>query len=61
MSNNEYEQQQFWIDEPIDIRIKYKHIYDIITYRIEEALYQTMLKQANKSHLPKGYTNEKQS
>lgn len=59
MSNNEYEQQQFWEDEPIDIRIKYKHLYDIITYKIEEALHQTMIKQSNKSYLPKEYTNGK--
>lgn len=59
MSNNEYEQQQFWEEEPVDIRIKYKYLYDIITYMIEEALHQTMIKQSNKSHLPKEYTNGK--
>ena len=58
-STSEYEQQQFWIDEPIDIRIKHKHVYDIITYRLEEALHQTMIKQSNKSTLPKDYTNGK--
>jgi hypothetical protein len=59
MSNNEYEQQQFWVDEPVDIRIKHKHLYDIITYRLEEALHQTIIKQSNKSTLPKDYTNGK--
>lgn len=57
--NEEYEQQHFWKEESIDIRIKHKHLYDIITYRLREALHQTMIKQSNKSHLPKEYTNEK--
>ena len=57
-STSEYEQQQFWKEEPIDIRIKHKHLYDIITYRLEEALHQTMIKQSNKTHLPKEYANK---
>jgi hypothetical protein len=58
-STSEFEQQQFWVDKPIDIRIKHKHLYDIITYRLEESLHQTMIKQTNKTYLPKEYYENK--
>ena len=59
MSNDEYEQQQFWEDKPVDIRIQYKQLYDIITYRIEAVIHKTMIEQSNKSILPREYTNGK--
>ena len=58
-STSEYEQQQFWEDELVDIRIRYRELYNIITYRVEAAIHKTIVEQSNKSTLPKEYTNGK--
>lgn len=59
MSNNEYEQQQFWEEEnPLDIMIKYQKLYDIITHNINQQLMKHI--DPNKSYLPKEYINGKQ-